>query len=64
MSPKRANDSHRDTRRRFEQWAHNPGCQANALSAVHNIPMVDVVKHEGGRPTMGQSPFAIMPAGR
>jgi hypothetical protein len=54
------NDSHRDTRRRFEQWARNPGCQANTLSAVHNILMADVVKHEGGHATMGQSPFAIM----
>jgi hypothetical protein len=52
-------DSHRDTRRRFEQWARNPGCQANVISAVHNIKMTDVVKREGGQPTMGQSPFAI-----
>lgn len=53
-------DSHRDTRRRFEQWARNPDCQANTLSAVHNIPMAEVVTREGGRPTMGQSPFAII----
>ena len=52
-------DSHRDTRRRFEQWARNPQCQANVISAVHNIKMADVAKLEGGRPTMGQSPFAI-----
>jgi hypothetical protein len=49
----------RDTRRRFEQWARNPTCQANTLSAVHNVPMVNIVKLEGGKPTMGQSPFAI-----
>ena len=49
----------RDTRRRFEQWARNPHCHANALSAVHNVPMADVAKHEGHKPTMGQSPFAI-----
>src|SRR4051812_2567596 len=49
----------RDTRRRFEQWARNPHCQANALSAVHNVAMADVAKHEGHKPTMGQSPFAI-----
>jgi hypothetical protein len=60
MNRKRADDSHRDTRRRFEQWARNPGCQANTVSAVHNISMADVVKYEGGRVTMGQSPFAIM----
>jgi len=52
-------DSHRDTRRRFEQWAKNPQCQANSISAVHNIPMGDVVKAEGGQSKMGQSPFAI-----
>lgn len=51
--------AHRDTRRRFEQWARNPQCEANAISAVHGISMALVVEHEGGRPTMGQSPFAI-----
>src|SRR5687767_8182075 len=49
----------RDTRLRFEQWARNPACEANTLSAVHGIPMVDVAKAEGGRITMGQSPFAL-----
>jgi hypothetical protein len=53
------NDAHRDTRRRFEQWAKNPLCQANVLSAVHNVPMADVAQREGGTATMGQSPFAI-----
>jgi len=52
-------DSHRDTRRRFEQWARNPTCQANTLSAVHNVPMTDVAAREGALPSMGQSPFAI-----
>ncbi|HPW20029.1 MAG TPA: hypothetical protein PLE61_04365 [Vicinamibacterales bacterium] len=52
-------DSHRDTRRRFEQWARNPQCQANVISAVHNIPMARVAEQETGRSTMGQSPFAI-----
>jgi len=50
---------HRDTRLRFEQWARNPACQANTLSAVHGIPMSQVAKREGTTPTMGQSPFAI-----
>jgi hypothetical protein len=49
----------RDTRRRFEQWARNPSCEANTLSAVHGIPMAEVAKREGLTPTMGQSPFAI-----
>jgi hypothetical protein len=60
MSPSRPrDDSHRDTRRRFEQWARNPHCQANVISAVHNVSMAEVVKAGGGKPTMGQSPFAI-----
>ena len=37
----------------------NPTCEANTISAVHGIKMADVVKHEGGEPTMGQSPFAL-----
>jgi hypothetical protein len=60
MTATSRDDSHRDTRRRFEQWARNPHCQANVISAVHNIRMADVVKQEGGTPTMGQSPFAIV----
>lgn len=49
----------RDTRRRFEQWARNPACAANAVSAVYGIPMTEVAKSEGLQPSMGQSPFAI-----
>jgi hypothetical protein len=52
-------DSHRDTRRRFEQWARNSLCPANTISAVHNIPMSEVARHEGAKATMGQSPFAL-----
>lgn len=54
-SPKR-----RNTRLRFEQWAHNPACEANTVSAVLGISMAEVVRAEGVPPTMGQSPFAIM----
>lgn len=50
---------HRDTRRRFEQWARNPECQANVISAVAGIEMAKVAEAEGLTPTMGQSPFAI-----
>jgi hypothetical protein len=50
----------RDTRRRFEQWARNPDCLANTISAVHGIPMQDVARAEGLPRTMGQSPFAIV----
>ena len=48
-----------DTRRRFEQWARNPECRANAISAVHGIPMADVAVHEGIQPTSGQSAFLL-----
>jgi len=51
--------SNRDTRRRFEQWANNLECEANAASAVLGVPMVDVATREGLVPTMGQSPFAL-----
>lgn len=48
-----------DTRRRFEQWAKNPDCQANTISAVAGVSMADVAKAEGLNPTMGQSSFAL-----
>jgi hypothetical protein len=51
--------STQDTRRRFEQWARNPRCTANAVSAILNIPMADVAKREGARSPTGQSPFAL-----
>ncbi len=51
--------TNRDTRRRFEQWAQNPECDANATSAILGVSMVDVAVHEGLKPTMGQSPFAL-----
>jgi hypothetical protein len=54
-----ADELHRDTRRRFEQWAKNPLCEANQVSAVHGVPMVEVARAEGLKPSMGQSPFAI-----
>jgi hypothetical protein len=52
-------DNRRDTRLRFEQWARNPACEANTLSAVHGVSMAEVAKAEGGKVTMGQSPFAL-----
>lgn len=51
--------THRDTRRRFEQWAKNPLCEANTLSAVHGVPMPEVARREGLETRMGQSPFAL-----
>ncbi len=44
---------------RFEQWAKNPTCEANTVSAVHNVRMSEVAKSVDLPPTFGQSPFAI-----
>ncbi len=49
----------RDVRRRLEQYATNPECEANVLSAVHDIPMDEVARDLGLTPKVGQSPFAI-----
>jgi hypothetical protein len=49
----------RNTRGRFEQWAKNPTCEANTISAVRNIRMSAVARAEGLPDTFGQSPFAI-----
>lgn len=49
----------RDIRRRLEQYAANPGCEANALSAVHDIPMDQVARSLGLNVKVGQSVFAI-----
>lgn len=48
-----------NTRLRLEQWAHNPTCEANTISAVKNVRMADVAVRAGIRTTFGQSPFAI-----
>lgn len=52
-------ETRRDTRLRFEQWAKNPYCLANTVSAVHGISMADVARQEKLPTTMGQSPFAL-----
>ena len=50
----------RDTRRRFEQWVRNTGCEANLVSAVHNIKMGKVARVENpNAPREGQSVFAL-----
>lgn len=49
----------RDTRRRLDQFIANPNCQANVLSAVHDIPMLQAARSLGLDPQAGQSPFAI-----
>jgi hypothetical protein len=52
-------EARRNTRGRFEQWAKNPRCDANTLSAVHNIRMDKAAEAIGLQPSFGQSPFAI-----
>jgi len=51
----------RDTRHRFEQWAKNPSCEANTVSAVHNMPMYEVAKKESpsAKNMRKASPFAL-----
>lgn len=52
-------EARRNTRARFEQWAKNPTCEANTLSAVHNVRLDHAAKATGLVPSFGQSPFAI-----
>ena len=56
---KRRPENQRDTRMRFEQWAKNPACQANTVSAVHNVKMAKVAEHAGVKASFGASPFAL-----
>ncbi len=52
-------EARRNTRGRFEQWAKNPTCAANTLSAVHNVRLDAAARAIGLDPSFGQSPFAI-----
>ena len=52
-------EARRNTRARFEQWAKNPTCEANTLSAVHNVRLDKAAQAVGLEVTFGQSPFAI-----
>lgn len=52
-------EARRNTRGRFEQWAKNPTCDANTLSAVHNVRLDAAARVAGLEPSFGQSPFAI-----
>lgn len=52
-------EARRNTRARFEQWAKNPKCEANTLSAVHNVRVDKAAEAMGIDPSFGQSPFAI-----
>lgn len=52
-------EARRNTRGRFEQWAKNPTCEANTLSAVHNVRLDKAAEATGIPASFGQSPFAI-----
>ncbi|KLN34187.1 hypothetical protein FB00_13495 [Cellulosimicrobium funkei] len=52
-------EARRNTRGRFEQWAKNPTCHANTISAVHNVRLDKAAAAAGLTPSYGQSPFAI-----
>lgn len=52
-------EARRNTRGRFEQWAKNPTCEANTLSAVHNVRLDLAAQAAGLDVTFGQSPFAL-----
>jgi hypothetical protein len=52
-------EARRNTRGRFEQWAKNPTCDANTLSAVHNVRLDAAARQVGLTPSFGQSPFAL-----
>lgn len=56
----RKDAARRNTRMRFEQWAQNPSCEANTISAVRNVRMADVARVAGLPTTFGQSPFALI----
>ena len=58
--PKRER-ARRETRRRFEQWARNPECHSNIVSAVHNVKMGAAARNENPNiPREGQSIFALL----
>ena len=42
-------EARRNTRGRFEQWAKNPTCEANTLSAVHNVRLDKAAEAAGHR---------------
>ena len=53
-------EARRNTRGRFEQWAKNPTCEANTISAVHNIRLDKAAEAVPGLSvSFGQSPFAL-----
>ncbi len=49
----------RDVRRRLEQYAANPRCEANVRAALGGVAMLDVARSLGLDPPFGQSPFAL-----
>jgi len=48
-----------NVRRRLEQYAANPRCEANVRAALGGVAMLDVARSLGLDPPFGQSPFAL-----
>ncbi len=48
-----------DLRRRLEQYAANPRCEANVRAAFHGTAMREVARRVGIDAPFGQSPFAL-----
>lgn len=59
MPAKKVELARTNTRVRFEQWAKNPECEANTVSAVLNVRVGAVAKSLGYEDTKGTSPFAV-----
>lgn len=49
----------KDVRRRLEQYAANPRCEANVRAALGGVAMLEVARSIGLSPPFGQSPFAL-----
>lgn len=48
-----------NTRARFEQWAKNPECKANTVSAVMNVEVTKVARRLGYEPKNMRPDFAV-----
>lgn len=59
MTENRLEIARTNTRARFEQWAKNPECQANTVSAVLNVDVTSVARKLGYEPKNMKPEFAI-----
>lgn len=59
MDNERFEASRTNTRARFEQWAKNPECKANTVSAVLNVDVKSVARKLGYEPKNMKPEFAV-----